>query len=121
VTAGSKKIVWWIYPYDDSETGKHFDFEWDATPKNRAYHNSGCPYLTNTAVWKGYNDLQTTPPDLAKEWHPTKNGDLTPDNVAAGSHLKAWWLCPICGNEWECRIDTRHYNKKKCPNCGKGI
>ena len=24
-------------------------------------------------------------PELAAEWHPTKNGDLTPDDVVAGS------------------------------------
>ena len=66
-------------------------------------------------------ELSKINPELAKEWHPTKNGDLTPENVAAGSHLKVWWLCPICGNEWECRVNTRHYNKKKCSNCKKGV
>ena len=39
----------------------------------------------------GVNDLATKRPDLATEWHPTKNGDLKPTDVAAGSEKKAWW------------------------------
>ena len=26
--------------------------------------------------------------ELAKEWHPTKNGDLTPNDVTSGSNKK---------------------------------
>ena len=33
-------------------------------------------------------------PDLVKEWHPTKNGDLTPNDFTHGSGKKVWWLCP---------------------------
>ena len=85
VTAGSNKKVWWYLPYDDPETGKHFDFEWQATINNRIKQNQGCPYLLGGAVWKGYNDLATTHPELVKEWHPSKNGSSTPESVTAGS------------------------------------
>ena len=30
-------------------------------------------------VFFGYNDLLTQNPELATEWHPTKNGELKPD------------------------------------------
>lgn len=30
VTNSSSEKVWWFLPYDDSETGEHFDFEWVA-------------------------------------------------------------------------------------------
>lgn len=33
-------------------------------------------------------DLQTTNPLIAKEWHPEKNGALTPEMVTAGSTKK---------------------------------
>lgn len=33
----------------------------------------------------GYNDLLTQNPELAAEWHLTKNGELTPDCVAVHS------------------------------------
>lgn len=41
---------------------------------------------------KGINDLLTTHSQLSAEWHPTKNGSLTPDMVSAGSGKQAWWL-----------------------------
>ena len=28
-------------------------------------------------------------PELAKEWHPTKNGELTPDGIRFGSDKKS--------------------------------
>ncbi|MFC1488156.1 zinc-ribbon domain-containing protein, partial [Thermoproteota archaeon] len=39
-------------------------------------------------------------PDLAKEWHPTKNGDLSIFNVFPKSHKKVWWKCNQ-GHEWK--------------------
>jgi hypothetical protein len=29
--------------------------------------------------------LADTHPEVAKKWHPTKNGDLTPEDVTKGS------------------------------------
>ena len=93
VSEKNNKKVWWYLPYDDPKTGKHFDFEWQEKVSNRAL-NCGCPYLTGHAVWRGYNDLATTNPDLAKEWHPTKNSALTPFDVTGGSQARIWWLLP---------------------------
>ncbi len=93
VTAGSGKIVWWYLPYDDPETSRHFDFEWKATISDRN-HGKGCPYLSGKTVWPGFNDLASRNPDLAKEWHPTKNGTLTPKDVRVGSRKAVWWYLP---------------------------
>ena len=71
VVYGSGKKAWWLEPYDDPITGKHFDFEWEATVSSRS-KGAGCPFLTGQAVWRGYNDLASANPVLAKEWHPTK-------------------------------------------------
>jgi hypothetical protein len=35
-----------------------------------------------------------THPDVVDEWHPTKNGNLTPDQVTYGSRRDVWWQCP---------------------------
>ncbi|MBV9452548.1 MAG: zinc-ribbon domain-containing protein, partial [Rubrobacter sp.] len=44
-------------------------------------------------------------PDVASRWHPTKNGDLTPEQVVAGSHQKVWWRCHKGpDHEWEAKI-----------------
>lgn len=39
-------------------------------------------------------------PDIALEWHPTKNGKLKPNNVTVYSNKKVWWKCKKCGYEW---------------------
>src|SRR5262249_2653077 len=52
--------------------------------------------------------LSITHPELAAEWHRTKNGDLQPDAVTAGSHRKVWWRCPKGDDhEWEATIASR--------------
>ena len=33
-------------------------------------------------------------PHLVKEWHPTKNGELQPENFTRGINKNIWWLCP---------------------------
>ena len=38
-------------------------------------------------------------PALAAQWHPEKNGSLTPSDVSAFSGERVWWLGP-CGHEW---------------------
>lgn len=91
VTCGSNKIIWWLLPYDDPKTGRHFNFEWQAKINNRN-KGASCPFLSERQVWKNFNDLATCNPQLAKEWHPTKNGDLTPFDVTCGSNKIVWWL-----------------------------
>ena len=129
VTTGSKKMVWWIQPYDDPRTGRHFVFEWPATVKSRTA-GAGCPFLApNPAIWPGFNDLATKRPDLASEWHPVKNGELRPDAVLPGSTQKVWWIYPYddpaTGQhydfEWEAQINNR-VNGAKCPFlCGQAV
>jgi hypothetical protein len=59
--------------------------------------------------------LSKISPQLATEWHPTKNQPLTPDDVSYGSALKVWWLCDS-GHEWEAAIDNR-IKGSKCRYC----
>lgn len=115
VTVGCPKKVWWLLPYDDVNTGKHFDFEWEATIAGRV-KGLGCPYLSKKKVWKGFNDLETCIPNIAKEWHPVKNKNLKPSDVIAGSDKKVWWQCEY-GHEWEARIANRAYLGRGCPCC----
>lgn len=67
------------------------------------------------------DSLVVVRPDIAMEWHPTKNGNLLPNMFKAGSDHKIWWICPKCGNEYQANISHRT-NKKMptgCPMCGK--
>ena len=105
VTVGSKKKIWWKCPKGH---------EWIASITNR-YKGSGCPYCVSKKVLKGYNDLETLNPKLASEWHPTKNGELTPKDVTVGSGKKVWWKCSK-GHEWFATIHHRS-NGSGCPVC----
>jgi hypothetical protein len=59
----------------------------------------------------------TSYPHLVKEWHPTKNGELTPDDFTHGSVKKVWWLCPkVEDHEWKATINNRS-NGTGCPFC----
>ena len=95
VTPGANKKAWW-----KCKEGH----EWLANINNRNNGN-GCPYCTNRLVCTD-NNLEITNPELIKEWHPTKNGKLTPKDVTFGSHKKVWWLCKK-GHEWKAVINKR--------------
>lgn len=113
IKPNTKVKYYWLLPYDDEKTGKHFDFAWKASPNERV-NGTGCPYLAGKAVWIGYNDLATTHPHLIQEWHPWRNGDLTPTDVSRGKRLKVWWYLPyddpVLGHydfEWQAWIADR--------------
>ena len=64
------------------------------------------------------NSLAYRFPELAKEWHPTKNGSLRPESIAAHSGKRVWWKCNSCGYEWMTDICSRT-NGTGCPECKK--
>lgn len=105
VAPSSRKEVWWQCP-------KQEDHVWKRTVDGRA----GCPFCRNLMVAKS-NCLSTTHPQLAAEWHPTKNGKTTPDDVTVGSHKKAWWKCAKGDDhEWSTVILYRGQGDG-CPIC----
>ena len=109
VSFGSGKKVWW-----KCKKGH----EWEAKVANRTKRESNsCPYCRNRKLLVGYNDLATTHPWIAKEWHPTKNGDLKPSDFITGSGVKVWWQCKD-GHEWKTSICSRtKQNSTNCPDC----
>ena len=58
-------------------------------------------------------------PEIAKEWHPTLNGSLTPDDVFNGSSDKAWWQCQkVKDHIWKGQIKLRtRKDKKRSKGC----
>ncbi len=112
VLSSNPKKVWWIC----SKCG----YEWQAKISNRAVLGRGCPCCSNRVIIVGVNDLATTHPEIAKEWHPTKNKDLTPQKVTYGSNKKVWWLCPK-GHEYQATIGHRTCGVgTNCPICNSG-
>ena len=107
VTISSGKKVWWICSQGH---------KWEAPISNRS-KGIGCPYCSGRIPIAGVNDLATKMPDLAAEWHPTKNGDLTPMDVSPGSERKVWWRCSE-GHEWQAYVHNRSRGNG-CPICYK--
>lgn len=103
----TNKKAWWL--------GK-CGHEWSASIASRSV-GRGCPYCANKKTLAGYNDLATLKPELAEEWHPTKNGDLLPNAVACGSNKKVWWKCKK-GHEWEATPNHRSRGQT-CPYCAR--
>ena len=55
-------------------------------------------------------------PELLREWHPTKNRELKPEDFTHASHKKVWWLCPK-GQPYDAEIPSRTgKNQSGCPN-----
>ena len=55
-------------------------------------------------------------PEIAKEWHPSKNGDLKPNLVFPKSRKKVWWICSK-KHEFESIISNRTRLGRNCPYC----
>lgn len=78
---------------------------------SRRRTGTGCPYCSNKAVLKGFNDLTTTHPNLAREcfgWDP--------DQYVAGSGAKVEWKCQY-GHKWIATINSRTGQGTGCPYC----
>lgn len=57
-------------------------------------------------------------PLVAAEWHPTRNGDKTPDDYAFVSHHEAWRQCPVAKvHVYRARIISRAVDETKCQYC----
>ena len=86
--------------------------EWVATACARSCENgTGCPFCSNKKVLKGYNDMLTVRPDLARDLVGTD-----PSTVAAGSARKLRWRCAL-GHEWHAKCSDRHFKNSTCPYC----
>lgn len=90
--------------------------EWE-NPITVMTRGQGCPFCSGQRVLKGFNDFATKYPETAKQWHPTKNGDKTPDMFTYGSGHKAYWLCPTCGQTWKAAMNLRSLQDRGCPYC----
>jgi len=108
VVLGSGQKFWWC-----CEKGH----EWQSVIANRSFRGAGCPFCSGHKASKD-NCLATMNSNLAKEWHPTKNGSLTPENVSFGSDKKVWWQCDK-GHEWESVVGDRNRNGRGCPYCSR--
>lgn len=110
VLPGSHRMVWW-------QCEKRH--EWRAQVKSRVA-GCGCPVCANREISPNENSLAVQYPRLAEQWHPAKNGVLTPDEVVPGTTRKVWWRCKK-GHEWQASVASRTSGETAVPTVrGKG-
>ena len=109
LTDGSGVYLLWECP-----TCHH---EWEARINHRANKGTGCPVCAGKVIKKGFNDLATTYPDLAKE--VSKKNQLKASEISAGQRNKMLWECSTCHHEWEATVLARAITATKCPKCSK--
>lgn len=106
----SRERVWWVCRKDPSH-------EWQAQIKTRIETSGECPFCKRQNS-KQMPMLSEYDGELAKEWHPTRNGSLTPDQVRAGAEIKVWWLCKNDkSHEWDATVSNRARKGRGCPFC----
>lgn len=115
VLPGSSARVWWVCA--------GCAYEWATTVNSRARRGSGCRKCWH--VRRGI--LRSTPspgrsfadlhPEVAAEWHPTRNADVLPSDVKPASNKKVWWQCRE-GHEWFVAPCDRRRGEQ-CPECSK--
>lgn len=94
---------------------------WPSVVGNRTRGGKGpltpCPYCSGRLPTIE-NNLFAVYPEVAKEWHPSLNGLLTPYDFLPRSGQEVWWLCEK-GHEWPAVIGSRTRVGKgtNCPFC----
>lgn len=106
---GSSKKVWWIGKCKHSFL---------ASLNKRTSDGTGCPYCceSHAKFLKGFNDLETTNPELLEEWDYEKN-ELKPNMIMKGQHIKVWWKGK-CGHSW-LATPMHKIRGRGCPICDK--
>lgn len=108
ISIWSKRKVWW-----KCKEGH----EWLSSMNNRQ-KKVGCPYCSGKLPIVGLTDLETTNPELLKEWDYSKN-IITPKEIKAGSGTKVWWKCSL-GHSWS--ASPNHRTKGRgCPICANKV
>ena len=96
--------AWWRCP-------KGHDFQ---RPPLIMMRDSDCPICVVAE-----KSLAITNPSVAAEWHPKRNGEITPAQVGADHVMNAWWLCPN-GHEYQATVRSRARGSRSCPTCYGG-
>lgn len=82
-----------------------------ASPTKRTARGYKCPYCSGARFLRGFNDLKTRFPSLAKEAY-----GWNPEDVGWGIARKYPWKCKK-GHIFEASPNARTCKKNGCPNC----
>jgi hypothetical protein len=80
---------------------------------------AGCTIEQALGLVKRSDSLESEYPELAKQWHSSKNALLTASDVTPHSGQKVWWSCSN-GHDWRAVINSRTRGHG-CPYCAGQI
>lgn len=110
VQAGSGTMCWWLCPTGNGH-------EWQTQARSRSLRGTGCPFCARRRVAEPER-LDVAYPDIAAEWHPTRNGDRHASDFSYASHREVWWQCPKYRTHvWRARISSRTSMLSGCSLC----
>lgn len=105
----SSENVWW-------KCEKGHEWKQLIITRTNTIHKD-CPICGNRKLLKGFNDLESQFPEVAKEWDYEQNKDK-PSEIKFNSNKKVWWICSECGNHFQQRVTGRTNQHTGCPKCG---
>ncbi len=111
---GSKVNAWW-------QCSRNSEHIWRTQVLTRCCKGRNCPQCFGTKL-VGLDvterSLATNFPEIAREWHPTKNGKLNPNEILSHSKKHVWWRCSQNkSHEWKAEIKARTGLNSGCPHC----
>ena len=132
VTTGSQvKAVWLCNDRQNTPPGCTHPHIWTATVTQRSgskgHKGCGCPFCAGLVVCP-CNSLAFKAPEVAAQWHPTRNGKKQPDQCGASSNHRVWWqhVSDVTGevHEWIAHVGRRaevwsKEGRLSCPLCNK--
>lgn len=90
--------------------------EWRCPDCNHRYKMSlynrskgaGCEPCRRARLRANRSSLAATHPDIAAQWHPSRNNGKDPNDYSSGSNETVWWLCTSPAAHWyQQRIDRK--------------
>lgn len=79
---------------------------------------AGCPHCRSNRTRAATKPLAQIHPELASQWHLTRNKGMSPDQLPWNSKRKVWWQSACCGAEWEeSPLNRDKYRRMRCPTC----
>lgn len=114
VSVGSPSLRYWVCSVaDDHRWSASVSAIFQATLRG----GRGCPFCRGFRA-SLTNRLDVHYPEVAAQWHRTRNGSTTPSDVVATTHTKYWWKCPAGPDHvWEYPVQLRTERGHGCPFC----
>lgn len=104
----TNRFIWW-------KCDKAADHLWQERFEKRTAGKT-CPFCAGYRA-SSTNNLNKIP-EIAAQFHPTKNGAMNPEGYTVNSTSIVWWQCPVAPDHvWRQRIRIRTIGGYGCPFC----